>query len=370
MNNDNQQQALPNMGQSNELSLVELIRVLAAYRYTVIGVAITCIVVATLAAFLATPIYRAEIQFSPVDDNNSSESLTTLLPGALRSANLGLFGGSSRRAEIAEGVATLKSPQFTIEFITENDLMPVLFAGRWDAETLDWAVDDPEDVPTLIDGYAFFNNEIRSVVEGDDGIITLAIEWRDPDISAGWANKLIAKLNLRLRTRAIDEANQTIEYLEEELKKTNVVEIQQAIYSMMENQIKIGTIANVREEFAFKVISPAIPTDADRFVKPRRALSRRHRRPEGSKRGRQMVFQGRRQGEGSRRSRRGSRPRGRRGTVREETRRARPSGARSEAADPPPAGCDGGRSEVPPYGSPRRAASGSRGGRSGAAPPA
>jgi uncharacterized protein involved in exopolysaccharide biosynthesis len=41
---------------------------------------------------------------------------------------------------------------------------------------------------------------------------------------------------------------------------------------MMEHHIKIGTLANVREEYAFKVISPAIPSDEDRFVKPRRSF--------------------------------------------------------------------------------------------------
>ena len=128
MNHENRQQV--NIDRPDELNLVELVRVLAEYKYVVIGVTVLCIIVATLAAFLTTPIYRAEILFSPAEETGSSDSISSLLPGASRIPNLNLLGSSSRRSEIAEGIATLKSPHFTIEFITENKLMPVLFAGR------------------------------------------------------------------------------------------------------------------------------------------------------------------------------------------------------------------------------------------------
>ena len=238
---------------SDELGLIELIKVLATYKLVVVGVAVGCLVIAVLIAFLSTPVYRSEIQISAVEDSGSSDSLASLLPGMARVSSLGLLSGGARRGQIAEGIATLKSPQFTIEFISENDLMPILFAGQWNAETADWAPDDPEDIPTLSDGHFLFEKQIRTVIEGDDGIITLAIEWRDPELSAAWANEMVRKLNLRLRTRAIEEADQTLKFLQEELGSTNVVEIQQAIYSMMEHQIKTRTVAKVRDDYEWPI---------------------------------------------------------------------------------------------------------------------
>ncbi|MDP6653468.1 MAG: GNVR domain-containing protein, partial [Gammaproteobacteria bacterium] len=75
-----------------------------------------------------------------------------------------------------------------------------------------------------------------------------------------------------MRTGAITEANKTIDYLNEEVEKTRIVELQQAIYFMIENQINLRTMANVRKEFAFKIISAAIPPDIDRYVKPQRLI--------------------------------------------------------------------------------------------------
>ncbi|MCP4275299.1 MAG: hypothetical protein GY779_02970, partial [Gammaproteobacteria bacterium] len=103
-----------------------------------------------------------------------------------------------------------------------------------------------------------------------NGLVTLSIEWKDRYQAAEWANDLIRRLNDRLRKKTIDEANQTIEYLNKEVEKTRIVELQQAIYFMIENQINLRTMANVQKEFAFQVISPAIPSDQDRYFKPKR----------------------------------------------------------------------------------------------------
>ena len=75
-------------------------------------------------------------------------------------------------------------------------------------------------------------------------------------------------LNERLRSIAIKEANQTIDYLNKEVEKTRIVELRQAIYFMIEEQISIRTMANIQQEYAFKVISPAIAPELDQYSSP------------------------------------------------------------------------------------------------------
>lgn len=254
-----------------EMGIVDLVKVLLRYKYLLLGTTFLCTVAAIAIALLSTPIYRAEIQVAPADDGAAGNSLTSLVSGAPGIAGLNVFGNKGQ-GQVAEDIATLESPMFTIEFIEDNGLLPVLFADRWDSEKLEWAVEEPGQIPSLQDGYSFFNNEVRQIAEDDSGIVTLAIEWRDPQLSADWANALIRKLNLRMRQKAIDEADRTIAYLQKELEKTNVVEIRQAIYSMMENQLNTRTVASVREEYAFRVISPALVPDSDKYVSPRRAF--------------------------------------------------------------------------------------------------
>ena len=250
---------------------MDLVRVLLDYKYVVLAVATVCTLIAIALALLATPIYRAEIQVAPADDGSGGSALSSLVAGIPNIPGLNVLGNKGG-GKVAEGIATLKSPLFTIEFIEENGLLPVLFADRWNADAGEWDVERPGQVPSQADGYGMFNKHVRSVREEDDGIVTLAIEWSDPELCAAWANGLIDKLNRKMREKAIAEADRTIEYLQQELARTNVVEIRQAIYSMMENQLNTRTIASVREEYAFRVISPALPPDTDKYISPRRTF--------------------------------------------------------------------------------------------------
>jgi len=269
---DNNQTTATSSWQEGELTFIELLKVLGAHKKSILGITAGTIVVAVLYAFLTTPVYRAEVIIAPASEASSTGGISSLMSRFGGLSSIGGLSGLGRRDSTTQAVVTLGSPSFTRDFIKDHNLLPVLFAGKWDAEAGEWDVGSPEDVPTLADGYALFDKQIREIEEEDAGVVMLAVEWNNPRQAADWANELIRRLNEKLRKRAIDEANQTIDYLNKELEKTRTVEIQQAIYYMIENQINLRTMANVREEFAFKVISPAIAADEDRFVRPQRSL--------------------------------------------------------------------------------------------------
>ncbi len=109
-------------------------------------------------------------------------------------------------------------------------------------------------------------------VEKKTNLITLTVLWKDREQAVAWANRLIQRANANLRAKAITETQQSLSYLEKELAKTSVVEVQNTIYRVMETQIKTMMMANTQEQFAFKVIDPARLMDKDAFVQPRRLL--------------------------------------------------------------------------------------------------
>jgi uncharacterized protein involved in exopolysaccharide biosynthesis len=102
------------------------------------------------------------------------------------------------------------------------------------------------------------------------GIVTLTLVWSDREQVARWANLLIERANRDLRQRAIAEAQASTDYLNAELAKTSVLELRQAIYRLLENQIKTVMLANVRDQYAFRVIDPASAPDPDDTVRPKR----------------------------------------------------------------------------------------------------
>ena len=149
--------------------------------------------------------------------------------------------------------------------------MPILFAEKWDAEKGEWVVEDEDDIPTLADGYELFNSKVLVVEEEEfTNLVTVYIEWKDPEIAADWANRIVERVNSQLRSKAIADADLTISYLNEELAKTTAVALQQSLYFLVDDQIQKRTAAKVQKEYAYRVLSPGIPSDRDKFFSPNR----------------------------------------------------------------------------------------------------
>ena len=78
--------------------------------------------------------------------------------------------------------------------------------------------------------------------------------------------------NRYLRDRAIEEAQRSIQYLNAELERVTTIEIRASIYRLMEKQVQDIMYANVLDEYAFKIIDPAIAPEIDNYVRPNRTI--------------------------------------------------------------------------------------------------
>lgn len=226
-------------------------------------------IIAAAAAFYMQPIYRAEVLLAPVDKQEVAGGLSGI-GGQLGMVGAWIAGSALSAGSDAEALATLESRALAQEFIVEMELMPVFFEDAWDIESAEWKVFE-DDVPTLGQAFKFFDKKVRSIdQEWGKGLVLLAIEWRDPVLAKEWANAFVDKANRTMRASAAADAAKNIEYLQDELKKTNVMEVRQAIYSVMESQMRKIMLANVQEQYAFKVIDPAVVPDPDDYVRPKR----------------------------------------------------------------------------------------------------
>lgn len=236
-----------------------------------------CIVVVTAAfaavAFLMTPIYRSATVF--VSASTGRASLGSALGGALGSlGGLAALAGvnlDASAAETQEALAVLKSREFTEGFIDELHLMPELFPGKWDAQRGQWKAGVR--VPTKSQGYKYFNNSVRSILEDrKTGLITMQIDWRDRTEATQWANELLRRLNAEMRSRELHRADAAISFLEKEANATNVVATRDAISRLIEAEIKQRMVADVTEEYAFRVVDRALSPDKTDVLKPKKLL--------------------------------------------------------------------------------------------------
>jgi uncharacterized protein involved in exopolysaccharide biosynthesis len=209
--------------------------------------------------------YRAEVLLVPKDEN-----ATLGFAGQLAGLT-SLAGIDIGPADTAEAVATLGSRDFAREFIQDEGLLPVLFESQWDPSAKSWRSRDPQEQPDIRDGIEFFDRSIRSVSEDRrTRLVTMAIEWKDPNQAAEWANLLVDRLNERMRRQALMEAEANVKYLQDQLNANTPVALDQAIGKLLEGEMQKLMLARGNRDFAFRVIDRAdVPK---RRSKPNRVL--------------------------------------------------------------------------------------------------
>lgn len=249
------------------VTLRDITATVGAMRWYWLGGAAAGLAIAIAAALLMQPTYRASITVMPVTD---SRQIAGPIPGLLARFGGGAGLGIGDQSNRDEAIAVLKSRQFTQQLIADEALMPVLFADQWDARAGRWTETRPELIPTEWDAWQYFDRRIRSIREDQDrGLITIDIDWGNPAQAARWANLLVSRANADLRQRRLSELEKSLAQLEKELQNAQFVELRQAIASVIESQVNERMLAKTRREFAFRVIDPAQPPDADQPESPR-----------------------------------------------------------------------------------------------------
>jgi uncharacterized protein involved in exopolysaccharide biosynthesis len=275
-----------------EIDLRQWLQVFAKRKKLIIVTAFTCAFLAAVISLIMTPIYRAEVLLAPAQSTEAPSGL-----GAL----VGQFGGLADMAGISMpggggvdiALATLQSRRFIDLFVKEQSGKPIMFTKRWDSEAQAWDDQSKSPVrvlknlivpgggkprtglvpgePTLLETFRRFTEDVISVTKNaETGVVTVRIELEDRYVAAEWANALIDKLNAEIRQGVIDESERAIGYLREQVETTSLAGLQAVMYSLIEEHTKNITLAKANDEYALKIIDPAVVPDES--VRPNRRL--------------------------------------------------------------------------------------------------
>jgi uncharacterized protein involved in exopolysaccharide biosynthesis len=100
--------------------------------------------------------------------------------------------------------------------------------------------------------------------------VKIEVEWKSPQLAYDWANEIVARTNDELRNRALVKSENDLAYLQDQVQKSTVVEMREAIYHLMEDELKKAMLAKGNREYAFKVVDPAVIPEKKSW--PRRTL--------------------------------------------------------------------------------------------------
>lgn len=221
---------------------------------------------------LAPKWYRAQVIVAPVSQEADTMlgSLKGQLGGLAALAGIGLGDGEEAKRE---ATARLTSREFTYAFLKDEGLMPILFSDEWDETEKRWKSGDVMRQPSNERAFKYFNEVICSVSEDRrNGLIKVSMDWTDPALAQRWANRLITKINADIRAKAGAEAQRNLEYLNRELAKTNSIDLRLVLNHLIETETRNAMLANVREQYAFRVIDPAFQPGPENVVRPKVAV--------------------------------------------------------------------------------------------------
>jgi uncharacterized protein involved in exopolysaccharide biosynthesis len=264
---------VPDAIDRERITVVGLLRAVRAASWKVVAITLGCALLALAVSFTQTRMYRSMVVMAPPNDGMGGRAgggLPGNLSGLASLAGINLTAVDTRSVD---ALTILQSQTFLRDFITEQKLLPVLFAGRWDSEGAQWKQSFFSEPPTVEDGYELMKRRVLDVTKDPvTNVVTLRITWPDREIAARWANDLVDRLNERSRLMALDESNRSLKFLNDELQRTTVEEVRNVIYSLVEMQVNKAMLANVQRDYAFRVLDRAQVSDESHYVRPVRLL--------------------------------------------------------------------------------------------------
>jgi uncharacterized protein involved in exopolysaccharide biosynthesis len=235
------------------LDLLNLLRLLDQGKWLMACTVAIFVIAAVCYSIFAQRIYESEMTLAQVNVSAASSGLSRL-------SSLAGIAGINLAADdnSAKSLAILESNKIAEDFIRDKNLLPVLFADEWSADKKNWKSDDRAEQPDIRDGVEYFTKHVRiASKDAQTGLVLFAIRWRDPEIAAQWATEFVQRANEAARQRDIREGQQKLDYLNDQMKSSQIVETRAAIAKVMEDQINATMLASATAEYAFEVVDPA-----------------------------------------------------------------------------------------------------------------
>lgn len=231
-------------------------------------------------------IYRSEALLAPVAES-SGMKLPSQLGGLASLAGVSL-GNAGNIDKAGLAIEIMKSREFIGRFINRYDLyVPLMASNGWGREYNTLVIDEnvydatkgiwlrsphPPFLakPSVLEAYEVFISLLSVSKDKFTGMLTISFKHYSPYIAKDIVEKLVDSINEEMRNRELDEAQKSIAYLTSQIELTNVSDVRTMLYSLIEEQTKTLMLTNVRDEFVFSTVDPAIV--AERRYEPKRVL--------------------------------------------------------------------------------------------------
>ena len=269
--------------ENDEINLYELFKTFWDSKWLISSITIASCIFIVLYSLSIPNVYRSSALVIPAQSQGSSMSGSLSGLGGLASmAGISIPSGNSNNKE--EAIAVLTSHQFLEDFIINNDiLLPLMASKGWDAKKNElilnskiydiknkkWAgkTNTPPSIQEAVRSF----RQIYIVSENKkNGFVTISIDFYSPYVSKQWIDLIIENINETMRVQAVRMATSSLNYLNEQISKTNISEIKIVLSELAKSETQKIMLSKSSPEYVFKTIDKAFAPEIK--ISPRRSV--------------------------------------------------------------------------------------------------
>ena len=271
----------------DEIDLRELFGVLWAGKVKIIAITAMFAVASVIYALSVPNQYKATALLAPAQSDGGGLSGALGQLGGLASlAGVSLGGGESGEAQIAQEI--MKSWSYIEGFIADNNIAVEVYAAEgwskesntlqinndaYDVEANKWLLEDESGAikpPNSWQLFQAFSGMLSVSEDKNSGLVSVSIEYFSPQIAKQWVDMYVESINRFMQQRQIDKVTRNINYLQEQIEKTAIAEMQEVFYTIIEEQTKNKMLAEASPDYVFVAVGPSmVPEEKSQ---PKRAL--------------------------------------------------------------------------------------------------
>ena len=285
---DNNVLSQPQEQYDDEIDLRELFGVLWAGKIKIIAITAVFAIASVIYALSVPNQYKATALLAPAQSDGGGLSGALGQLGGLASlAGVSLDGGEVGEAQIAQEI--MKSWSYVESFIDDNNIAVEVYAAEgwnklsnelvidddlYDTAQKSWLIEDDDTgenrSPTSWELFEVFQEKLSVSEDKKSGLVSVSIEYYSPQIAKQWVDMYVDAVNRFMQQRQVDKVTKNITYLQEQIEKTSIAEMQEVFYTIIEEQTKNKMLAEASPEYVFVAVSPSMVPEQK--SQPKRAL--------------------------------------------------------------------------------------------------
>lgn len=248
----------------NEIDINELINVIRSRILLIASISSVAIISSIIYSLLLPNVYSSRALLSPVEKQSQMSGMMGAYSSVAGLAGISLPSGGSSQS--SEAVIRITSFEFFSKFFYPNISLENLVAVKsWDAKSNTITYDDVYfenqkwiQKPSKQSAFKSYLNSILVFQDLETGFVTISGSHHSPIIAQKWVDIIVKEINESMRDAKKVKVIKSLDFLNNQTRKTNYEEVRLALAALQEEQMKSLMLIESSEDYVFEVIDAAI----------------------------------------------------------------------------------------------------------------